>query len=495
MRQIHSKLTRVIAITSVMLIAAVSRLWNLGYPNRLVFDETYYVKDALTQSAEGHEKSWPDGADAAFESGEVFGYLPEAAFTVHPPLGKWLIAAGMWIVGPDQSSGWRLSTALLGIATVALLMLVAYKLFKSVAMAVLSGLLLAVDGLAITLSRTALLDSSLTFFLLLGFWFFLLDQQRLRPRITLAINQAKESVFWFRPWLILAGISLGAASSIKWSGLYLLAGIGIYLVVSETLLRRDSGELHFVRNGIGFQGIYSFLSLVPAAIGTYLLTWLGWILSSGGYARNWAIENPQTGVFGWLPNWMQSLWHYHQVIYNFHIGLTKDHPYEAHPLGWLIGIRPTAFFYESYPLGENDCQIAAGCSSAITALGNPLIWFGSTLALGYLAYRYAKNRERVIGLILLGVASLYLPWLLLSERTVFQFYSVSFQPWMILALVLVLQQLRARIRIRSVALADSFVVAVVFLTMAMSLFFYPINSGGYLPFELWQLRMWLPSWV
>jgi dolichyl-phosphate-mannose--protein O-mannosyl transferase len=192
---------------------------------------------------------------------------------------------------------------------------------------------------------------------------------------------------------------------------------------------------------------------------------------------------------------MQSLWHYHELIYRFHIGLTKDHPYQAHPLAWLIGIRPTAFFYESDPVGGNDCDISAGCSSAITALGNPLIWFGSTLALGYLFYRYARNRERVIGLILLGLASLYLPWLVLSERTVFQFYAVSFQPWMILALVLVLQQVRSRIRIRSVKLSDAFMVAVVSLTIAVSLFFYPINTGLYLPFELWQLRMWLPSWV
>jgi hypothetical protein len=35
----------------------------------------------------------------------------------------------MWLTGPDQATGWRLSTAILGIATVALLMLVAFKLF------------------------------------------------------------------------------------------------------------------------------------------------------------------------------------------------------------------------------------------------------------------------------------------------------------------------------------------------------------------------------
>jgi dolichyl-phosphate-mannose--protein O-mannosyl transferase len=485
----------VAGFVSVMVIAALTRLWNLGYPARLVFDETYYVKDALTLSREGHEKSWPDGADAAFQSGDVLGYLDQAAFVVHPPLGKWLISTGIWFTGFDQSTGWRLSTAILGIATVGLLMLVALKLFRSVPIAILAGFLLAVDGLAITLSRTALLDASLTFFLLLGFWFFLFDQQSSRIRITQAIEGSKISVLWFRPWLVLTGVALGAASSIKWSGLYLLAGIGLYVVVSEALLRRNSGESNWFRKGILLQGTFSFLSLVPAAVATYLLTWLGWIIGTGGYLRNWATDNPPTGLFALVPDWMLSLWRYHEMIYSFHVNLTKEHSYEAHPLGWLVGLRPTAFFYESYPQGTNGCQIAEGCSSAITALGNPFIWISSTAALIYIIYRYARHRERVLGLVLLGTASLYLPWIILSERTVFQFYVVSFQPWLILGLVLAIQQLRRKLLAKSKKLANATTVGFVALTFVSFVFFLPINTGIYLPYELWQLRMWLPSWI
>ena len=495
MRANRRSVVEVAGFVSVMVIAALTRLWNLGYPARLVFDETYYVKDALTLSREGHEKSWPDGADAAFQSGDVLGYLDQAAFVVHPPLGKWLISTGIWFTGFDQSTGWRLSTAILGIATVGLLMLVALKLFRSVPIAILAGFLLAVDGLAITLSRTALLDASLTFFLLLGFWFFLFDQQSSRIRITQAIEGSRNSMLWFRPWLVLTGVALGAASSIKWSGLYLLAGIGLYVVVSEALLRRNSGESNWFRKGILLQGTFSFLSLVPAAVATYLLTWLGWIIGTGGYLRNWATDNPPTGLFALVPDWMLSLWRYHEMIYSFHVNLTKEHSYEAHPLGWLVGLRPTAFFYESYPQGTNGCQIAEGCSSAITALGNPFIWISSTAALIYIIYRYARHRERVLGLVLLGTASLYLPWIILSERTVFQFYVVSFQPWLILGLVLAIQQLRRKLLAKSKTLANATTVGFVALTFVSFVFFLPINTGIYLPYELWQLRMWLPSWI
>ena len=495
MRLAQKSFLQVIAVASVMVMASLTRLWNLGYPSKLVFDETYYVKDALTLSSEGHEKSWPEGADVAFQSGDVYSYLSEAAFVVHPPLGKWLIASGMWLLGPDQSTGWRLSTAILGIATVALLMLVAFKLFRSVRLAVLAGFLLAIDGLAITLSRTALLDASLTFFLLLGFLFFLIDQERSRVKITQAIEQSRNSILIFRPWLVLTGVALGAASSIKWSGLYLLAGIGLYVVFSEALLRRNSDEPNWIKQGVFFQGAYSFVSLVPTAIATYILTWLGWILGSGGYLRNWAAENTSTGIFGFLPDWALSLWRYHEMIYGFHVNLTKEHPYEAHPLGWLIGLRPTAFFYESYPQGTNGCEISEGCSSAITALGNPFIWISSTVALLYLIYRYVRHRERVIGLVLLGTASLYLPWVILSERTVFQFYVVSFQPWLILGLVLTIQQLRRKLLVKSRTFANITAVGFISVCFAAFLFFLPVNTGMYLPFELWQLRMWLPSWI
>ena len=488
-------IVEVLGFASVMVIAALTRLWNLGYPSTLVFDETYYVKDALTLSIEGHEKSWPEGADVSFQSGDLFGYLGDAAFVVHPPLGKWLIASGMWLIGPDQATGWRLSTAILGIATVALLMLVAFKLFRSVALSILAGFFLAVDGLAITLSRTALLDASLTFFLLLGFWLFLIDQERSRVRITQAIEQSKKSTLLFRPWLILTGVALGAASSIKWSGLYLLAGIGLYVVFSETLLRKNSGERNWLRQGVFIQGSYSFVALVPTALATYLLTWSGWIFGTGGYLRNSATENPPSGIFGVLPDWMISLWNYHESIFGFHVNLKSEHPYEASPLGWLVGFRPTAFFYESYPFGSDGCHIAKGCSSAITALGNPFIWIGSTAALIYIIYRYAKHRERVLGLVLLGTASLYLPWIVLSERTVFQFYAVSFQPWLILGLAVVIQQLRRKLLLRSKTIANVATIGFVSIVFGAFLFFIPVNTGMYLPFELWQLRMWLPSWV
>jgi dolichyl-phosphate-mannose--protein O-mannosyl transferase len=371
-------------------------------------------------------------------------------------------------------------------------MLVAYKLFRSTKLALAAGFLLAIDGMAITMSRTALLDAPLTFFLLLGFLFFLIDNKQSRLRIGYAIQSGKSSLLWFRPWLLLAGVALGAASAIKWSGLYLLAAIGLYVVFSEMFLRRDSGEKSWARTGLLAQGAISFVTLVPVAIATYVTSWLGWINSSGGYSRSWAEDNSLPGIFGAAPSWAQSLWNYHEVIYRFHVNLSEDHSYQSHPITWLLGLRPTAFFYETYSSGQMGCE-SDTCSSAITALGNPLIWVFATAALAYLVYRYLRTRERVIGQVLLGVGALYLPWLLIPERTVFQFYAVSFLPWMILGLVLVMQILYRAIG--NTKLAKALVIGFFVLATLVSIFFLPVNIGLVVPFDQWQLRMWLPSWI
>jgi dolichyl-phosphate-mannose-protein mannosyltransferase len=486
---------RVWGYVGVMALASVLRLWNLSYPPTLVFDETYYVKDALTLSMEGNEKAWPEDANPAFESGDVFSYLAEPAFVVHPPLGKWLIASGMWAFGPQNSFSWRFSVAIFGILTVGLLMLVAFKMFHSHKMALAAGGLMAIDGLAIVLSRTALLDGILTFFLLLGFYFLLLDQERSRKLITSSLAQKGNGLLIFRPWLMMTGLTLGLAASVKWSGLYLLAAVGLYVVFSETLMRKHSDQGGYLTKGVLLQGSLSFLNLVPIALAGYISTWLGWILSSSGYSRGWAEQNSLPGLFAALPEWTQSLWRYHEMIYNFHVSLTTTHAYQAHPITWLLGLRPTAFFYESLSYGEGGCESVAGCSSAITALGNPIIWWFGTISLIFLGYRYLRSRERLSGLILLGVAAMYLPWLVFSGRTVFQFYSISFLPWLILALVLVLQYSHSKLVIQNTKLAKSLLLGFFGLTALVALFFLPIYLGIWFPFDLWQLRMWIPSWI
>ena len=84
-----------LAPTLIILLAGVLRFYNLAHPNAIVFDETYYAKDAYSYLHYGYEVSWSSGVDHAFASGDFSGILPNSPeYVVHPPLGKWMIAWG-----------------------------------------------------------------------------------------------------------------------------------------------------------------------------------------------------------------------------------------------------------------------------------------------------------------------------------------------------------------------------------------------------------------
>ena len=117
------------------------------------------------------EDFWPRRwaeAYVAFAAGDPDTYYTTGSFIAHPPLGKWIIAAGMAAFGTDSAFGWRIGVAVVGILLVALTMLVARHLFTSTTMVVAAGALLAIDGNAIVMSRVSLLDTPVAFFALLA---------------------------------------------------------------------------------------------------------------------------------------------------------------------------------------------------------------------------------------------------------------------------------------------------------------------------------------
>ena len=80
----------------VTVIGAALRLWNLGQPHAVIFDETYYPKDALALLRFGVEQATVSDADKILLKSDgnwhtVDIFSGAASFIVHPPLGKWII--------------------------------------------------------------------------------------------------------------------------------------------------------------------------------------------------------------------------------------------------------------------------------------------------------------------------------------------------------------------------------------------------------------------
>ncbi|WP_425553315.1 dolichyl-phosphate-mannose--protein mannosyltransferase [Gryllotalpicola koreensis] len=502
---------------AVTLLAAALRLWHLGIPHVLVFDETYYVKDAWTLSHLGYEGSWVSNPDKAFNAGNASGWSPDPEFVAHPPLGKWIIALGEHLLGIDSSVGWRLSNAIVGILAVVLIILIAKKLFHgSTLLGCVAGLLMAVDGSAIVMSRVALLDNMVMFFALLGVGAVLLDRgyrDRRIPRLSgqrpfEAAGSARRKapkrlpgpVLW-RPWLLAAGLAFGLCSGVKWSGFYFLAVFGVYAVLSDLIAYRKAGFLGGVEAAA--QTVVSFVTMVPIAIAAYIAAWSGWLFTDGGWDRHWVEQNPAQhawhGLLSWVPYWAQNLWHYNTELYGYSINLHATHPYQSNPLWWTLMLRPTSMYYNPVSDGQNGCTAAQfGCAQAITDLGNPFIWWAGTLALLGLIYVLIRYRDWRAGLLLTAVGAGWLPWVILYHgRTIFTFYAIAFEPYLILGIVYFAAKALGRATDSTYRRTRGIVgvAAYLLIVLAASAFFWPIWSGVQTSYEFWRAHMWLRSWI
>ena len=412
-----NRLLRAWPIAAILTFALSIRLWRLSLPTGYIFDEVYYAKNA----------------NSLLSSAVELDAQGQAEFVVHPPFGKWLIAIGIRLFG-NEEFGWRFASAIFGTLSILLIYLIVKKLFNSEFLSITAALLMAFDGLNLVMSRVALLDIFLMFFILLSIYFLIINN------------------------LWLSGSAIGLALSIKWSAAFLIPLVILFVVVY---------------NKVTFRNLFKVISqftLLPISI--YFASWSGWIFSSQGWARQ-----SESNVFA-------SLWNYHLQILDFHQGLDDKHAYQANPWSWLVLGRPTSFYYES----PSDCG-AEKCAQEILAIGTPLLWWISIFAVAITFGFLVTKLERAAAIILLGFAGTYLPWFFIQSRTTFYFYSISILPFLILALIYCFNQLL------NSAIYKKYITSFVILVAINFIYFLPIYLGISIPYSQWLSRMWFESWI
>jgi dolichyl-phosphate-mannose--protein O-mannosyl transferase len=477
-----------LAMGVVTLLAGILRFVGLGKPKGQIFDEIYYAVDARNLWRLGYE--WDEKNNTA-------GYV------VHPPLGKWLIGIGEQIFGYNEL-GWRFSAAVFGTLSVFMIMFIARRLFGSTVLACAAGLLMTFDGAHFVLSRTALLDMFLMFFILAAFGCLVLDREARRRRWLRFIEnggnpagrgRASRPAFAVPWWRLATAVMMACAMSVKWSALAFLPIMALLVLWWEVGARRSAGVRHPVTDAILDESGWLILCLV-LIFGLYLISWSGWLLTDGGYHRHWLRDtgHSEPPIFGALAN----LWHYHVQAYDFHVQLDDKHTYQSWPWQWLLLARPVAFNWST----TDPCG-ASNCAAEVVLNGTPLLWWSFLPALAGLAWLGISRRDWRAGAILAFVAAGWLPWFYyeLDHRTMFFFYALPMEPFLILAVVYLLGALMTppagrpfdeRRRLTGAVVAGVYVLLVA-LNFA---YFYPIFTGDSIPYDAWLHRMWLGNrWI
>jgi dolichyl-phosphate-mannose-protein mannosyltransferase len=536
------------AAIGIAVFAFLLRLHRLGTPDVLAFDETYYAKDGWSLLHFGYVKEYLDDADgnaktdinADIEAGHTTGvWSDDPSMVVHPEVGKWLIGLGEKAFGMDPF-GWRISAAVAGALMVLVMCRLARRLTGSTALGCVAGLLLSFDGLHFVLSRLALLDIFLAFFVLCGVACIVNDRDWHRARMAALVEGPITRDGWgpvrgllFRPWLTLGGVCFGLALGTKWTAIYPLAVFGIVVFLWSGGARKSFGVRWARLRAVLADGVPAFVQLVVVAGFVYVASWTGWLVHADQYeeafsqsqytqfsgeghcdddrfvsdnpdseARWPTATEPDASGAGELVQSLRSLWYYHQDVYTFHAHFLNcsDHHYESKPSGWLLINRPVGVAADTeIKPSAPGCDAPEGkvCFRQVLLIGTPVIWWGGAIALIFAGAMWVGTRDWRYGLAVVGALSTWLPWLMYDDRPIFFFYAIATLPFLVLAITLAMGTLIGPSRYPSRRRTIGVVVSGSFFVLALLNFawFYPILSNEILTRDQWLDRIWFSRWV
>lgn len=417
-----------ILFASVIIFAAVTRFYNLGSPTTHYFDEVYHAFTAGNM-LRGNTKAWewwnpnPDG----------FAYE-----WTHPPLAKEGMVLGMLILG-DNSLGWRFPGALLGVGSVILVYFIAKEMFDDELTGLIASAIFSLDGLALVLSRIGMNDSYMLFFALLSVFSYLKKKN------------------------LPAAIFLGLSLASKWSALWVIPIIFV---------------AHFVfKRKLNWSYVFFFIIPPIVYISTYFPLFTNkqiqseYVANTGYTLRvdNLSLGNPigKTGIIPldmFLDTQKQMWW--------YHTRLKATHPYSSLWYTWPILVRPI-YLYTSQELN--------GQVARIYAMGNPIVFWGGTLAIVGVSYFAIKDRNKKLWFIVFSYLVFFTPWAI-SPRIMFLYHYLPSIPFMAIAIAYLLRKFK------------EWIIPFMVLSLIVFVYFYPHWAGLTVPLQLDASYYWLPSW-
>lgn len=286
----------------ILILASLLRFVNLSHPKAYIFDEVYHAftaKELLHNNIAAWEWWTTPPPGVAYE-------------WTHPPLAKYGMILGMLLFGENEL-GYRIPSALLGVLSILGIYYLTLSLTLSKPTALISALLLSLEGTHIAQSRIAMNDVYMLNFLIWSLYAAVKSRWKL------------SAVFY--------GLSLAS----KWSALY-----GV-IPLALIYLQEYSLKLNFIAF---IKYLFSCLRLLLISIFIYILSFTPFIIAGHSWEQWWEL---------------------HRQMWYYHTHLVATHGYQSTPIQWIFAARPVWYWVE----------YGKGVISNIFVQGNPLIlWLG-----------------------------------------------------------------------------------------------------------------------
>ncbi|MBI5151420.1 MAG: phospholipid carrier-dependent glycosyltransferase [Candidatus Pacebacteria bacterium] len=409
----------------ILVFAFAVRMYHLTTPPTYYFDEVYHAVTAKL-----YARNDPAGYEWWHPAPE-----PDTAIEwLHPPLAKLTQAVGIVLFG-ENAMGWRISSVVFGLGVIVLTYVLALQIFKVERIALLSALLVSIDGLLFTQSRIAMNDIHVVFFILLSLITYLNWKEQ-------KISQKK--------LLLLSGIAAGLAISTKWSGIFVL---GIY-GVDQLLTWIKAWKLPNFR--VMFHYTFAWI-IIPFIV--YIISYTQFWLQ--GHTIDQFIE-------------------LHKQTWYYQTHLTATHTYQSTPLQWVFDLRPVWF----------HVQYESGKIANIYDLGNPLLLYGGFVALLYLFAQSIHKFEWRKWFLVLSYFGVWFVWMW-SPRIMFFYHYAPAIPLLSIAFGWCIHDLTKKKTI----LLTTFGYLLISLSIVWFIVFYPNMVGLFVPIEFAEkVYFAIPGW-
>ena len=381
--------------------------------------------------------------------------------TTHPPLGKGIIAASVYVFGMTPF-GWRFIGAVFGIVMLIVMYIFLKNMYGKTSVATCGTLLLGFDFMRFVQTRIATIDTYGVFFILLSFFFMYryitadVDGPFMKSLVPLALS----------------GLSFGLGCASKWIVPY--AGVGLAAIYVIRLvyvsMRYGEGERSVFNVYLTKTLLYSVLFFVIIPVIIYCLSYIPY-----GLSRDMTISS---GML-WNREYYKIIWDNQVLMLSYHGNLDATHPYSSWWYQWIVNGRPI-LYYNSY---------SGNMRSSFAAFGNPVVWWGGFISMVFVAVHFIKHRDGKALFIAIGYLSQLLPWVAVS-RIVFIYHYFPSTLFLVMALAYVFNAIFERGR-------GMYKLAVYgYTASAGGLFgiFYPALTGVYAPASYFRyLLRWIPG--